>query len=325
MAGGNTVTGYIVRRIAQAVPTLLGITIISFAIIHLAPGDPIQVFTFGLPDLTAQDIARLRHQYGLDQPLYIQYVNWLIQVAQLNFGNSFVTHRPVLEAIGQRIPNTFVLAATALALGLVLGIAIGTYSALKRGTVADGLFRVVAVIGSAVPSFWLGLVFILLFAVNWRLFPSGGMFTLGSHGLNLGDRLWHLFPPAFILSLGTIAGTSRLVRTETLETMGQDFVRTARAKGLQERVVVLGHVLRNSLLPVVTIVGGSLPFLLGGAVLIESIFSWPGIGRLSVDSAFSRDYPVLMGLLVIGSSLVIIGNVLSDILYTFVDPRISLR
>lgn len=317
-------TRYLVRRILQAIPTLFGITVISFAIIHLAPGDPIQIFTFGIPDLTAADIARLRHQYGLDQPIYIQYLNWLLQVAQLNFGNSFVTHQPVMAMIGARAPNTFLLAATALAMGLVLGVAIGTYSALHRGALADGIFRVVAVIGSAVPSFWLGLIFILVFAVHWRVFSSGGMYTLGASHVSLGDRLWHLFPPAFILSLGTVAGASRLARTETLETLGQDYVRTARAKGLRERVVTLRHVLRNSLLPIMTIVGGSLPFLLGGAVLIESIFSWPGIGRLAVDSAFSRDYPVSMGLLVIGSSLVVLGNVLSDILYTVVDPRITL-
>ena len=316
---------YLIRRLLQAIPTLFGITVISFALIHLAPGDPIQVFTFGIPDMTAQDIARLRHQYGLDQPVYIQYLNWLLQVVQLQFGNSFVTHRPVMEAIGQRAGNTFVLAAASLVFGLVIGIAIGTVSAFKRGTLADGLFRVVAVIGSAVPSFWLALLFILVFSVHWHLFPSGGMATLGSSGFNPGDRLWHLIPPAFILSLGTVAGTSRLVRTETLETLGQDYVRTARAKGLGERVVMLGHVLRNSLLPVVTVVGGSLPFLLGGAVLIEQIFSWPGIGRLAVDSAFSRDYPVNMGLLVITSALVVLGNVLSDVLYTVADPRIKLQ
>ena len=316
-------TRYIVRRVLQALPTLFGITIISFAIIHLAPGDPIQIFTFGIPNLTQQDIQNLRHLYGLDQPIYVQYLNWLLQVAQLNFGDSFVTHRPVMEAIGQRAGNTLLLAGTSLIIGLVVGLIIGTFSALRRGTIADGLFRIVAVIGSAVPSFWLGLVFILLFAVHWRLFPSGGMYTLGTAG-TLGDRLWHLFPPAFILSLGTVAGVSRLARTETLETLGQDYVRTARSKGLRERAVVLRHVLRNSLLPIVTIIGGSLPFLLGGAVLIESIFSWPGIGRLAVDAAFSRDYPVSMGLLVIASALVVIGNTLSDVLYTFVDPRIKL-
>ena len=315
-------TRYIIRRCLQAIPTLLGITIISFAIIHLAPGDPIQIFTFGIPNMTQQDIANLRHQYGLDQPVYVQYLNWLLQVVQLNFGDSFVTHRPVMEAIGQRAGNTFVLAGTSLIIGLVVGVIIGTYSALRRGTVADGLFRIVAVIGSAVPSFWLGLVFILLFAVHWRIFPSGGMYTLGAPG-GIGDHLRHLFGPALILSLGTIAGTSRLARTETLETLGQDFVRTARAKGLHGRVVIVRHVLRNSLLPIVTIIGGSLPFLLGGAVLIESIFSWPGIGRLAVDSAFSRDYPVSMGLLVIASALVVLGNTLSDILYTLVDPRIK--
>ncbi len=315
-------TRYIIRRCLQAIPTLLGITIISFAIIHLAPGDPIQIFTFGIPNMTQQDIANLRHLYSLDQPVYVQYLNWLLQVVQLNFGDSFVTHRPVMEAIGQRAGNTLELAGTSLIIGLVVGVIIGTYSALRRGTVADGLFRIVAVIGSAVPSFWLGLVFILLFAVHWRIFPSGGMYTLGAPG-GIGDHLRHLFGPALILSLGTIAGTSRLARTETLETLGQDFVRTARAKGLNDRVVIVRHVLRNSLLPIVTIIGGSLPFLLGGAVLIESIFSWPGIGRLAVDAAFSRDYPVSMGLLVIASALVVIGNTLSDILYTLVDPRIK--
>ncbi len=315
---------YLIRRVLQAIPTLLGITLLSFAIYHLAPGDPVRLFTFGVPNMTPEDVARLRHQYGLDQPLYLQYLNWLLQIAQLNFGNSFITHQPVLEMIGQHAPATLTLAGTALLLGLLVGTAIGTYSALKRGSVADGLFRIVAVIGSAVPAFWLGLVFILLFSVQWRLFPAGGMYTLGSHGFDLGDRLRHLFPPALILSLGTIAGTSRIVRSQTLETLSQDYVRTARAKGLSERVVVLGHVLRNSLLPVVTNIGGSLPFLLGGAVLVEQIFSWPGMGRMGFDAVLSRDYPVLMGLLVILSALVVLGNLLSDLLYVLVDPRIKL-
>lgn len=315
---------YLIRRLLQAVPTLLGISIISFLIYHLAPGDPIRLVAFGIPDMTPQDIARLRHEYGLDQPLAIQYLNWLIQVCQLQFGYSFVTHQPVLDVIGERTGATLLLAGSSLLVGTIAGIAVGLYSALNRGRVGDAVFRVIAVVGTAIPSFWLGLVLILIFSVHWHVFPAGGMYALGSTQFNLADRLRHLIPPAIVLCLPILAGTSRILRTETLEVIGQDYVRSARAKGLAASVVTVRHILRNSLLPVVTGLGGALPALLGGAVIVEQVFSWPGLGRLGFESVLSRDYPVLMGLLLLVSALVVLGNVLSDVLYVVVDPRIRL-
>jgi peptide/nickel transport system permease protein len=252
-------------------------------------------------------------------------LNWLAQLAHLDFGVSFGSHQPVLATIADRIPATLTLTITALLMGTVLGVWVGVMAGLKHGGAFDIVTRLFAVLGHAVPTFWFGLVFIIVFAVNLRVFPSGNVSSLGtSNGLDLMDRLWHLFPPAFVLSLGILATISRFARTETLEVISQDFVRTARAKGISERSVTVRHVLRNSLMPVVTILGGSLPNLLAGSVVIESVFSWPGIGRMAVDAAFARDYPILMGLLLMLATLVVVGSLLSDLAYGVIDPRIKL-
>jgi len=317
-------TAYGIRRLVQAIPTLLGATILGFALIHLAPGDPIQFYAAQSGGMTNEDIDRLRHLYGLDQPLVLQYINWLAQLVRLDLGVSFGSHQPVLQSIVSRIPATLTLTVTALVMSTLLGVGIGVLAGLKRGGALDTLTRLLAVIGHAVPTFWFGLVFILVFAVNWRIFPSGNIASLGAADFDLGDRLWHLFPPALVLSLSGLATISRFARTQTLEVIGQDYIRTARAKGVSERAITLRHVLRNSLIPVVTILGGSLPGLFGGSVVVESVFSWPGIGRMAVDAAFSRDYPILMGLLLMLAMLVTVGNLLTDLAYGVIDPRIKL-
>jgi len=317
-------TAYGIRRLVQAIPTLLGATVLGFALIHLAPGDPIQFYAAQSGGMTNEDIDRLRHLYGLDQPLVLQYVNWLAQLVRLDLGVSFGSHQPVLQSIVSRIPATLTLTVTALVMSTLLGVGIGVLAGLKRGGALDTLTRLLAVIGHAVPTFWFGLVFILVFAVNWRIFPSGNIASLGAADFDLGDRLWHLFPPALVLSLSGLATISRFARTQTLEVIGQDYIRTARAKGVSERAITLRHVLRNSLIPVVTILGGSLPGLFGGSVVVESVFSWPGIGRMAVDAAFSRDYPILMGLLLMLAMLVTVGNLLTDLAYGVIDPRIKL-
>jgi peptide/nickel transport system permease protein len=317
-------TAYGIRRLVQAIPTLLGATILGFALIHLAPGDPIQFYAAQSGGMTAEDIDRLRHLYGLDQPLVFQYVNWLAQLVRLDLGVSFGSHQPVLQSIVSRIPATLTLTLTALTISTLLGATIGIMAGLQRGGSLDTLTRLIAVIGHAVPTFWFGLVFILVFAVNWRIFPSGNIASLGAADFDLGDRLWHLFPPALVLSLSGLATISRFARTQTLEVIGQDYIRTARAKGVGERMITLRHVLRNSLIPVVTILGGSLPGLFGGSVVIESVFSWPGIGRMAVDAAFARDYPILMGLLLMLATLVTLGSLLTDLAYGLIDPRIKL-
>jgi peptide/nickel transport system permease protein len=317
-------TAYGIRRLVQAIPTLLGATILGFALIHLAPGDPIQFYAAQSGGMTNEDIERLRHLYGLDQPLVFQYFNWLSQLVRLDLGVSFGSHQPVLQSIASRIPATLTLTVTALTMSVIVGVSIGVIAGLQRGGPFDTVTRLLAVIGHAVPTFWFGMVFILVFAVNWRIFPSGNIASLGAADFDLGDRLWHLFPPALVLSLNNIATLSRFARTQTLEVIGQDYIRTARAKGLAERAVTMGHVLRNSLIPVVTILGGSLPNLFGGSVVIESVFSWPGIGRMAVDAAFARDYPILMGLLLMLATLVALGNLLTDLAYGVIDPRIKL-
>ncbi len=316
-------TKFIIRRLMLAIPTLIGITLLSFALQRAAPGDPVRVMTFAAPDISPEEITQLRHQLGLDQPLPMQYLVWLGRMARLDMGRSYITHRPVSEMIGERMVNSLTLTATALLIALAIGITAGVYSALKRGTWFDNLVRVFAVLGNVVPHFWLGLVFILVFSVKFRLFPSGGITTLGKAGFDLFDRLWHLIPPVVILATGGIANYSRYMRTETLEVIRQDYIRTAYAKGLVQRTVLFRHALRNALIPLVTVLGGSLAGLFGGALIIENVFSWPGMGRMAYDAVLQRDYPVLMGLLVIGSTLIIIGYLLADIAYAIVDPRIK--
>ncbi len=251
-------------------------------------------------------------------------VSWLEHLARLDLGTSYTSHRPVLSLILERLPATLTLTVTALIFGTIVGVLAGLFPALRPGGLADGIARILAVLGNAVPAFWFGLLFILLFAVDWRIFPSGGVSTVGRAGFDPLDRVWHLVPPAFVLSLHGIAETSRFVRTQTLEVIRQDYVRTAQAKGLSTGVITRRHVLRNALLPVVTILGGSIPTLFAGAVVVESVFSWPGMGRMAVDAAFALDYPVLMGLLVVLAVMVSIGNLLSDLAYGIVDPRIKL-
>jgi len=313
---------FIIRRLILAIPTLLGITMLTFAIQRAAPGDPVRIFTYAEPDISQEEIARLRSQLGLDKPLPVQYLVWLGRIVRLDMGRSYATHRPVVEMMGERIVNTLTLSITALLIALPVGIILGVYSAFKQGTISDNIVRVFAVLGNTIPHFWLGLLFVLVFAVHLRWFPSSGASTLGRQGFDLLDRLWHLFLPAVVLATGGIANYSRYMRTETLEIIRQDYIRTAYAKGLVPWVVLHRHALRNALIPLVTILGGSLASLFSGALVIENVFSWPGMGRLGYDAVLQRDYPVLMGLTVISSVLVILGYLLADIAYAIVDPRI---
>jgi peptide/nickel transport system permease protein len=302
----------------------LGITILAYAIIRLAPGDPLLVFEDSR-GVTAEQLAELRAAYGFDRPLPIQYLDWLGRAARLDFGRSFQTHLPARDLILERVPATLELTIAALLFGLVLGIPAGTWAAVHRGRWPDQLVRVFAVMGDAVPHFWLGLILLAILSVQLRWLPTGGISTLGASPQDLGDRLRHLILPAVVLGTGTLALFARYMRTEVLEVLGQDYVRTARAKGLPELVVFSRHALRNALLPVVTVLGGSLPFLLAGAVTTEYVFSWPGMGRLAVDAAAARDYPVVMGLVLIAAVLIIVGSLVSDVLYGVVDPRIRLE
>jgi peptide/nickel transport system permease protein len=315
---------FILRRLLYAIPTLLGISIITFVIVRLAPGDPIRLYTFG-SRATNEDIEALRHVYGLDLPMPIQYINWLGDVIHGNFGQSFIYHQDAAALFMQYIPNTLQLAVTALALQLLIGVPLGVIAALKRGTWADGAIRIFGVAGHAVPAFWLGLMLIIFFAVQLKWLPSVGNLTVGKDVWDVPDRLKHLLLPAVVLSLTGIATYSRLLRTETLEVLSQDFVRTAHAKGLHERTVMFVHALRNALIPVVTALGGILAGLIGGALVIEQVFSWPGIGRFTFQAAIAKDYPVIQAGVMISAVLLVVSYIGRDIAYALVDPRIKVK
>ena len=308
---------YVVRRLIQSVGLLLLITVLSFGIMRLAPGGPTQFLDD--PRIGPEYRAQVLESFGLNDPLPIQYLKWLGNVVRLDFGYSFIDRRPVIDKIWERIPATFQLSLASFLLGL-LGIPLGVYAALRRGRWQDQAIRLFTVFGNAVPHWWLGLMLLIFFATTVRIFPLGGMYTIGDGSLL--DRLHHLALPALIGALGGWIGFSRFIRSQMLDVLGQDYVRTAHAKGLEARAVLYGHALRNALIPIVTALGGILAGLLSGSVLFETTFSWPGLGRMSVDAAFQRDFPVLMALTVIFSVLVILGNLLADIAYGWVDPRV---
>jgi peptide/nickel transport system permease protein len=314
---------FILRRLVYAIPTLIGISIITFVIVRMAPGDPIRLFTFGQRDITGEDIERLRHVYGLDKPLPLQYVDWLLAMVQLNFGQSFIYHQDAFQLLLTRVPATLQLAVVALGLQLLIGVPLGVIAALKRGSWADGVIRVFGVAGHALPAFWLGLMLIILFAVTLRWLPSQGVLTVGKDVWDIPDRLRHILLPAFVLSLTGIANYSRILRTETLDVLGQDFIRTAHAKGLHERTVVFVHALRNALIPVVTALGGILAALVGGALVVEQVFSWPGVGQFTFQAAIAKDYPIVQAATMFVSVLLVVSYLLRDIAYAIVDPRIK--
>lgn len=338
---------YVTRRLIQAIPTFFGITIIAFLIMVSAPGDPITLITFS-PRRDPESIESMRRTLGLDQPPLVQYAYWLIGndwtqidsdgdgvgdqagvrqgLLRGDLGQSIVYKQPVLKLIVERIPATLQLALTALVVGYGVGIALGLLAAVFHKTWLDWLIRVISVIGNAVPAFWLGLVMIIVFSVQLDLLPMGRMRDIASRGgFDLGETIRHMLMPVFVFSLGTIAFVSRFVRTELLEVLTQDYVRTAYAKGLSNRNVWWRHAARNALIPVATFVGPAIGSLLSGAVIIEQVFDWPGMGKLTINAVFQRDYPLVMGSIVVGSLLFIVGVLISDFLYVFLDPRIRLK
>jgi peptide/nickel transport system permease protein len=310
-------TRYVVRRLIQAVFLMLLITVLNFVIMRLAPGGPVQFAED--PRIGPEYRAIMLEAYGLNDPLWLQYAKWLRNVARLDFGYSFIDRRPVLEKIVERIPASFQLSIGSFLLGL-FGIPLGVFAALTRGRWPDQLVRVFTVLGNAVPHWWLGLMLLVLSATYLRMFPLGGMYTEGDG--SLADRLWHLALPWLVGALGGWIGYSRFVRSEMLDILGHDYVRTAQAKGLDSSAILYGHALRNALIPLMTMLGPTLVGLLSSGVLFEVTFSWPGLGRMAVDAAFQRDFPVLMALATIFSFLGILANLLSDVAYGWVDPRV---
>jgi len=319
---------YALRRVVLAIPLLIGITFISFLVIHLAPGEPVELQTGDLGvKSSAQSIESLRKLYGLDQPLYVQYWSWVTRLARLDFGRSFAPDgKPVLQKIGERLPITLFLNIIEMLLILALAVPIGVLSATRQYSVFDKITTVFVFVGFATPDFWLALLLMILFGVQLGWLPISGLRSPTWEFLSFWRQHWdflsHLVLPIVVATFGGLAGFSRYMRQSMLEVVRQEYIQTARAKGLSEQAVIGKHALRNALLPVVTILGLSLPGLIGGSVIVESVFAIPGMGQLMVQAVFSRDYPVIMGNLVIVSTLTLVANLLADISYGLVDPRI---
>ncbi len=318
---------YLARRLLTLIPLFFGITLISFVVINLAPGGPISVVADLNPKMTAEARERLIKYYGLDQPLYKRYVDWLRQFASLNFGVSFsADHRPVMDKVKEALPITITINALALLLILVVAIPIGAYSASHPYSRFDKSLTVFVYVGFAMPTFWLALLALILFSVQLEWLPISGLRSLDYNRLSFAGKLWdntlHLILPVLLEAFGGLAGFSRYMRGSMLEVMRQDYITAARSKGLSEEEVIYKHALRNALLPVVTILGLSVPGLIGGSVIFEQIFAIPGMGRLFYTGVMSRDYPLVMGILAIGAFLTLLGNLLADVSYAIVDPRI---
>jgi peptide/nickel transport system permease protein len=320
--------GYALRRLILAIPLLIGITFVSFLVIHLAPGEPVENQA---GESSTQSDAKLRERlreiYGLDKPLHVQYWNWVTRLARLDFGRSFSPDaRPVLQKIGERLPITLLLNIVELMIIVTLAIPIGVLSATRQYSTFDKITTVFVFVGFATPDFWLALMLMILFGVQLGWLPISGLRSPTWEYLAFWRQQWdfvaHLALPILVATFGGLAGFSRYMRQSMLEVVRQDYIQSARAKGLPERVVIGKHALRNALLPIVTVLGLSLPGLIGGSVIVESIFAIPGMGQLMVQAVFERDYPVIMGNLVIVATLTLVANLIADLTYSLVDPRI---
>ncbi len=315
---------YAIRRILINIPVLLAVTIIIYALVNLAPGDPLDFFVNEDLGVTREDLAHLEEQFGLNDPIHVRYVKWLGQAAQGNLGYRFKNGDPVAEVLGIRLQRTLILMGTALFIGIVVGITLGIFIGLRQYSFWDFSLTTLSFVGIAMPAFIAGIFGLYIFSVKLGWFPSGGMRTVGEEE-SLGDLLYHLVLPAGTLAIFYIATFMRYQRFSILEVKQADYLRTARAKGLKERVITWRHTMRNAILPVVTIIGLSIPNLVAGALFIESIYSWPGMGSLFVDAIAARDYPMVMGVMLISALVVLAANLVTDLAYAVADPRIRLE
>lgn len=309
---------FVLKRGLLTIPLLLGVTLFTFGMVHAIPGDPIDFITL-FAELDPETEAEIRAQYGLDKPVYIQYIDWVLNAAQGDFGKSIVTRRPVATEILNRLPYTLLMGSMAFAIAIITAIPSGIVAAYYRNTTVDQISRVFALIGVALPNFWLGLILILVFASWLNLFP---VLPPTDRGLLSQDMIIYTLLPAITIGTGSTALLMRLMRSSMVEELDKDYVRTARAKGLPERTVVQKHVLRNSLISVVTVAAIQIAFIISGSVVVEIVFSYPGIGRLLVDRVGNRDFPVIQALVLIIGVAVILANLLADVLYAYLDPRI---
>lgn len=325
---------YILKRLLLLAPTLIGITLITFFVVQLAPGNPVsrklQLGEGIKAEAITQDIVeQTKKLYGLDKPIYIRYWIWVKQIATLDFGRSYKDHRPVIQKIKERLPVTLALNMISIFLVYTISIPLGVYSAIKQGTIQDRAITFFLFLLYSIPSFWLAVVLIYFLGGGefWDVFPIYGILSPGAENFpfykKVLDFLWHIALPVICLTYGDLAYLSRYQRGSLLEVLHEDFLRTARAKGLPESKVIFKHALRNALIPIVTIIASILPAAIGGSVIIESIFSIPGIGKLGFEAVLSRDYPVIMAIATISAFLTLVGILISDLAYVLVDPRIS--
>jgi len=320
-------TNYIIRRIIQAIPLLLLISLTVFFLMNLIPGGPLAAYENN-PNISAEDLMRLKRELGLDAPIHVRYWKWLTAVATGDWGISEVTRRPALVEITEKLPNTLYLSITAFICALLIAIPIGILSAVRQYSMLDHIATTIAFIGQSMPVFWFGLILIIIFNVHLKnpttggpLLPGGGMFTIGAP-FSVGDRIRHLILPATVLTFFSLGHYIRYMRAGMLDVLHQDYIRTAHAKGLTRRAVLARHAFKNSILPLVTIIGLEIPGLFAGALITETIFSWPGMGRLFFNSIERGDYAVMMGILMMSATLIVLFGLVTDIVYAFIDPRI---
>jgi peptide/nickel transport system permease protein len=325
------VVRYLIRRLLQMVPLLIGVTFLTFAIVNLIPGSPVARLVGddrGRAVIRAEDVERIKANLGLDQPIHVRYLVWLGNVVRGDLGVSIRASSQVTDLILQKLPNTLALTGAAFLVSFMMAIPIGALAAVKRNSWFDHLSTAVAVAGYSIPTFWLALVLLMVLAVRfqeWGLpsLPAGGAYDLRGGG-DLADRLRHLILPVFTLAFVHTAYWTRFIRSQMLEALSQDYVRTARAKGIAERLVIMRHSLRNAILPLVTLLGLAIPELFAGALVVEQIFTYPGMGQLAFTAAINKDYPLIMGTVLFASALVLLGNLLADVAYSAVDPRVRL-
>ena len=321
-------TRYVARRLLQVIPLLIGITLITFLLANAVPGSPVSNLEFN-PRTSQEDIDRIKESLGLNDPLHVRYFTWLGNLVQGDLGISMKTYRPVRDTIIEKMPNTILLTGTALVLALIFSIPVGVYSAVKRNSAFDNAATAGSVAGFSMPTFWLGLMVVLLFAVKFREWGLPALPAGGTHDLRTGggfwDRIEHLILPAGTLAFVQTAAGTRYIRSQMIEVLNQDYIRTAKANGLKDYIVIFRHGLRNGVLPLVTLLGIAIPDLAGGSLIIEQIFNYNGIGLLAFNAAVNKDYTLVMGVVVVLSTLVILGNLIADVCYAVLDPRIRLN
>jgi peptide/nickel transport system permease protein len=321
------VTRYIIQRLLISIPILAGVSLVAFFLVQ-ASGDPMAVYISN-PNLTAEDIMRLEKAYGLDKPVYVQYLYWLAKVVRGDWGQSFLTHQDVLTMIGERLGRTAILMVTSFVVTLIISFALGIYSATHQYSIGDYIVTAVSFFGYSMPSFWFGLMLIIVFAVLFKeaglpYLPAAGMYPIRGEP-SLLQLLRHMILPVTVLSLISVAKYTRYLRSSMLEVINEDYVRTARSKGLSERLILWRHAFKNAIIPLITLIMLDIPFLFSGALITEQVFAWPGMGRMYWEHAVWVDYPVLMGIILLVSALVVLCNLLADVSYAFIDPRIRIE